>query len=123
MDKTKRMEIDLQREISFIVNTKVKDPKIGFVTITGVELSHDYSWLNVFVSIMGEKKKIHDSMKGLDQCKGFIKKNLNERIKLRSMPKINFVYDNSVDRGIRITTWINYLIDCQTSFLKVMIFY
>ncbi len=103
MDKTKRMEIDLQREISFIVNTKVKDPRIGFVTITGVELSHDYSWLNVFVSIMGEKKKIYDSMKGLDQCKGFIKKNLNERIKLRSMPKINFVYDNSVDRGIRIT--------------------
>lgn len=103
MDRTKRMEIDLQREISFIINTKVKDPRIGFVTITGVELSQDYSWLNVFVSIMGEEEKIHDSMQGLNQCKGFIKKNLNERIKLRSMPKINFVYDNSVDRGIRIT--------------------
>jgi len=103
MDKIKRMEIDLQREISFIVNTKVKDPRIGFVTITSVELSHDYSWLNVFVSIMGEEKKIHDSMQGLNQCKGFVKRNLKERIKLRSMPKINFVYDNSVDRGIRIT--------------------
>jgi len=103
MDRTKRMEIDLQREISFIVNTKVKDPRIGFATITGVELSHDYSRLNVFVSIMGEEKKVHDSIQGLNQCKGFIKRNLKERIKLRSMPKINFVYDNSVDKGIRIT--------------------
>ena len=109
MDRMKKMEVDLEREISFIINTKVKDPRIGFVTITDVELSSDYHWMNVFISIMGDDEKIRDSLQGLNKCRGFIKKNLKKRIKLRIIPDINFVYDRSIDRGLRITKIIETL--------------
>lgn len=103
MHKIKKIEIDLKREISYIINSKVKDPRIGFITITDVELSPDYRWLNVFVSIMGDKKKVDETFEGLKKCSGFIKKSLKGRVRLRNIPKMNFVYDNSVDRGMKIT--------------------
>jgi len=109
MERIKKMEVDLEREISFIINTKVKDPRVGFVTITDVELSSDYHWINVFISVMGDDEKIHDSIQGLNQCRGFIKKNLKKRIKLRIIPEINFVYDRAIDRGLRITKIIETL--------------
>lgn len=103
MRKKKKIEIDLKREISFIINTKIKDPRIGFVTVTDVELSPDYHWLNAFISIMGSAKEINDTLEVLKQCRGFIKKNLIGRLRLRNIPDINFIYDNSIDKGLKIT--------------------
>lgn len=103
MDRIRKIEIDLKREISFIINAKVKNPKVGFVTITGVKLSPDFHWLNIFVSIMGTQEEIDEGMTGLKECVGFIKKNLRQRIKLRNIPKINFLYDTSINKGIRVT--------------------
>jgi ribosome-binding factor A len=109
MDRNRKLEIDLKREISFIVNTKLKDPRIGFVTVTGVKLSPDYHYLDVFVSIMGEKKIIEDSIDGLNSCEGFIKKNLKERFRLRTIPEVKFIYDKSIDNGMRITQILDSL--------------
>jgi ribosome-binding factor A len=103
MNKSRKIEIDLKREIGFIINTKIKDPRIGFVTLTDVKLSPDFHYLDVFISIMGNEKVIGDSLAVLKQCDGFIKKNLKERFKLRTMPEIKFIYDNSIDKGIRVT--------------------
>ncbi|MBC7332893.1 MAG: 30S ribosome-binding factor RbfA [Actinobacteria bacterium] len=102
MDRIRKIEIDLKREISYIINAKVKNPKVSFVTITDVRLSPDFHWLDIFVSIMGNQDAINEGMRGLKESIGFIKKNLRERVKLRIMPKINFLYDTSVDKGIRI---------------------
>jgi ribosome-binding factor A len=102
MDRARKLEIDLQREISFIINSKLKDPRIGFVTVTGVKLSTDYHYLDVFVSVMGEPKIIDDTIKGLNSCDGFIKKNLKERFRLRTMPEIKFIYDKSIANGMKI---------------------
>jgi ribosome-binding factor A len=104
MNKARKLEIDLQREISFIINSKLKDPRIGFVTVTDVKLSPDYHYLDIFVSIMGEERVKNDSMKGLNQCEGFIKKNLKERFRLRTIPDIKFIYDTSIEQGMKITT-------------------
>lgn len=104
MNKARKLEIDLQREISFIINSKLKDPRIGFVTVTDVKLSHDYHYLDIFVSIMGEERVQNDSMKGLNQCEGFIKKNLKERFRLRTIPDIKFIYDKSIEQGLKITS-------------------
>ena len=104
MNKARKLEIDLQREISFIINSKLKDPRIGFVTVTDVKLSPDYHYLNIFVSIMGEEKVKNDSMEGLNQCEGFIKKNLKERFRLRTIPDIKFIYDKSIEQGLKITS-------------------
>jgi ribosome-binding factor A len=103
MNRARKLEIDLQREISFIINSKLKDPRIGFVTVTDVKLSPDYHYLDIFVSIMGEERIKNDSMEGLNQCEGFIKKNLKKRFKLRTIPDIKFIYDKSIAQGLKIT--------------------
>jgi len=103
VDRTRKAEIDLRREISFIINTKVKDPRIGFVTITDTKLSADFKWLDVFVSIMGEEDEINRGLEGLRNCCGFIKKNLQGRLKFKSIPNIRFLYDKSIDKGIKIS--------------------
>jgi len=109
MTRARKLEIDLQREISFIINSKLKDPRIGFVTVTDVRLSHDYHYLDIFVSVMGEERVKNDSMKGLNQCEGFIKKNLKERFRLRIIPDIKFIYDKSIEQGLKITSILENL--------------
>ncbi len=103
MDRGKKTEIDLMREISFIINNKVKDPRIGFITITGAKLSSDHKWLDVFVTILGEEEKIKNSLAGLNNCCGFIKKNLVKKFRLKSIPNIKFIYDQSIDQGLKIS--------------------
>ncbi|MCG9478833.1 MAG: 30S ribosome-binding factor RbfA [Actinomycetia bacterium] len=109
MDRIKKLEIDLKRELGFVVNSLVKDPRLGFVTITGINLSPDFKYLDVYVSVMGGQEKIDQSMKALDRSKGFIKKKLNERIKLRAVPVLRFQYDESIDKGMRITEILDEL--------------
>ena len=109
MNRARKLEVDLQREISFIINSKLKDPRIGFVTVTDVKLSPDYHYLDIFVSIMGEERVKNDSMKGLNQCEGFMKKNLKERFRLRTIPEIKFIYDKSIEHGLKITSILENL--------------
>jgi ribosome-binding factor A len=109
MDRLKKTEIDLQREISFIINSKIKDPRIGFVTVTDVQLSNDHRYLDIFVSIMGDGEKISNSLQGLRHCEGFIKKNLKERFRLKTMPELKFIYDRSIDHGIKVTELLENL--------------
>jgi ribosome-binding factor A len=103
MDRLRKLEIDLKREISFIINSKIKDPRIGFITLTDVRLSSDFHYLDVFISIMGSSQTVEDSLAALKKCDGFIKKNLKERLKLRTMPAIKFIYDKSIDQGMKIS--------------------
>lgn len=109
MDKLKKIEADLKREIGFIINSKIKDPRVGFVTITGVKLSSDYHYLDVFFSVMGGEKNIDDSIAGLKNCDGFIKKNLKQRFRIRYIPELRFIFDNSVQTGIRISELLDDL--------------
>lgn len=103
VDKVRKIEIDLKREISFIINNKVKDPRVRFITITDTKLSSDFKWLDIFVSIMDQEDRTSKSLEGLRNCCGFIKKNLQHRFKLKSMPNIRFLHDRSIDEGMRIS--------------------
>ena len=109
MDKLKKTEIDLQREISFIINSKVKDPRVGFVTITGVRLSPDFHYMDVYFTLLDENGNLKLCLKGLNTCKGFIKKNIQARIKIKTMPEIKFIYDKSIENGLRINQIIEDL--------------
>ncbi|MCJ7666236.1 MAG: 30S ribosome-binding factor RbfA, partial [Actinobacteria bacterium] len=92
-----------KREISFIINTKIKDPRIGFITVTDTKLSPDGKYLDIFVSIMEKDDPTEKRLAALKNSSGFIKKNLIERIKLRNVPELKFIYDNSVDTGLKIS--------------------
>ncbi|MBN1298980.1 MAG: 30S ribosome-binding factor RbfA [Actinobacteria bacterium] len=109
MDRLKKLEIDLQREISFIINSKIKDPRLGFITITGVRLSSDFHYLNIYISVMDDENKIEGSLDVLKKCEGFIKNNIKNRIKLRTMPDFKFIYDNSINKGMKISEIIEDL--------------
>ena len=103
MDKIKKLAIDIQREISFIINTKIKDPRIGFTTVTDSRLSSDGKYLDIYVSIMGKDDQLKNQLNALKKCSGFIKKNLSKRMRLRNIPELKFIYDESVDRGLKIS--------------------
>ncbi len=109
MDKLRKIESDLKREVSFIINTKIKDPRVGFITITGVRLSPDYHYLDVFISVMGGEKNVEDSIAGLKNCDGFIKKNLKKRFRIKCMPDLRFIYDSSVQTGMRVSKLLDNL--------------
>jgi ribosome-binding factor A len=102
MDRNKKIEIDLIREISFILNSKVKDPRIGFVTLTYVKLSADYHYMDIYFTVLNKEENLKSCLEGLNNCKGFIKKNLLERIKLRTTPEMKFIYDETIEKGTRI---------------------
>lgn len=103
MNRIKKLAVDIKREISFIINTRIKDPRIGFITITDARLSADGKYLDVYLSIMGKRSETDKSLEALKKCSGFIKKNLSERIKLKNVPELKFIYDDSIDRGMKIT--------------------
>ena len=103
MDKIKKLAIDIQREISFIINTKIKDPRIGFITVTDARLSPDGKYFDIYVSIMDKDDRQEKRLDALKKCSGFIKKNLTRRMRLRNVPELKFIYDESVKRGLKIS--------------------
>lgn len=103
MDRIKKLAIDIKREISFIINTRIKDPRIGFITVTDTRLSADGKYLDIYFSTMGKTADADSCTEALKRCSGFIKKNLSSHIRLRNVPELKFIYDDSIDRGLRIT--------------------
>lgn len=90
----------MKREIADILMRKIKDPRIGFVTVTGVDVAQDLKNAKVFVSVYGGDKE--ESLKGLKSATPFIRSELGRRIRMRSIPEILFRYDGTVEQGAHI---------------------
>jgi ribosome-binding factor A len=99
----------LKEEISKIVMYKLKDPRVGFVTITKVETSPDLREAKIFVSIMGEQPQKEENLRGLERASGFIRNELRRNIRLKGIPRINFILDTSIDYSMHINKIINSL--------------
>lgn len=100
--RPERVQEALRQEISRIVQNEVKDPRLGFLTITRVELTRDLRYARVFFSTLGESKEKHLALKGLNHAKGYIKGLIADRIKLRFMPEIEFKIDESFEHAKKI---------------------
>ena len=100
--RPERVQEALRQEISRIVQNELKDPRLGFLTITGVELTRDLRYAKVYFSVLGDAKNKQLALKGLKSAKGFIKGLIADRIKLRFMPELDFRIDESFDRGKHI---------------------
>lgn len=100
--RVERLALQIQREVSGLLRTEVKDPRIGFVTVTRVQLSSDYSYAKVHVSILGEEAARLESLAALERAKGFIRGEVGRRIRMRLTPEIQFVLDESLDYSERI---------------------
>ncbi len=95
-----RVGDQMAHEIADILMRKIKDPRIGFVTVTGVDVSDDLRNAKVFVSIYGGSKE--DTLKGLDSASAFIRSELGRRMRLRLVPEIIFRFDETVERGAHL---------------------
>ena len=103
--RTERVAQQMQREIAELIRLEINDPRVRLVTITGVEVSGDYSHAKVFFTRLDGK---HDeAQQGLESASGFLRKQLAHSIKLRVMPQLHFVYDASVERGSHLSQLID----------------
>ena len=87
----------------------LKDPRIGFVTITGVETSSDLRHATVYVSVLGSARKRDATLQGLGSSRGILQARLNRELHLKRTPQLAFEYDPSVERGVRMTHLIDEL--------------
>ena len=94
-------------ELSDLLRMRVKDPRVGFASITHVEVSGDLRHAKIFVSVMGTSEEQADTMKGLKNATGYLRHELATRIALRYMPDIVFKLDTSIAEGARIIDLIN----------------
>jgi ribosome-binding factor A len=117
MDESEQMEgkrsekvADLiHKEISEMLVKTIKDPRIGFVTITRVAVSEDYRSAKVYFSVAGTVEERQRSMEGLDSAKGYVRKELGRRIRLRYTPEIIFKFDPSIEYAIHIGEVIRHI--------------
>lgn len=92
----------LKSEISEIIRRELKDPRLGFVTVTDVEITPDLRSAKVFISIMGNKTQKSDGMKALRSAAGFIRSEFAKRASMKVTPEIVFMEDTGIERGSRI---------------------
>lgn len=101
-DRATRIAHHIQEELGRILAKGLKDPRVGFVTITGVELSPDLRHGKVFYSVLGSEEEKRATGEGLKAASGFLKREAARALSLRHVPELRFVYDDSAERGARI---------------------
>lgn len=100
--RPRRVAEQIQRELAELIQLEVKDPRVGMVTLTGVEVTADYAHAKVFFSLLGDQARIDAALKGLTSAAGFLRSQVAHRMKLRVMPMLHFVHDISIEQGARL---------------------
>lgn len=101
-----RVGEQLHRELAQLVHDAVKDPRVGMVTIVDVEVSRDLAHAKVYFTAFGEDEVARTSEAGLNRAVGFLRRELGRRLKMRGMPELRFVYDETERKGARIDSLI-----------------
>ncbi len=101
-----RISEQMQRELADIIRTELKDPRVGWVTVTGVDVTRDYSHAKVFSTLM-TSSDLDTTQHALERAAGFMRSEVARRIKLFTVPQLHFVYDYSIERGVHMTQLIN----------------
>lgn len=97
-----RVGEQIKKELSLLIQNELKDPRIGFVTVTGVDLSNDLSQAKVYLSVLGSEEEKAASLKAIDRANGFLRSELGKVIRLRHTPELIFKFDESIAYGSHI---------------------
>ena len=103
----RRIADQIQRELSEIIRMELKDPRVGLITITDVEVTQDNEHAKVFFTALGEPVQQEAAGRALNHAAGFMRSELAQRLKLRTVPQLRFDYDVSVERGMRLSELID----------------
>jgi ribosome-binding factor A len=100
--RMRRVDEAVRAVLSDAITQDLKDPRVGFVTVTAVQTSPDLRYARVYVSVLGDDEERADSMVGLQSAGGYLQRRVASELRLKHTPSIEFAYDESVDRGMRI---------------------
>ena len=98
-----RINASIKETLSSVITAEgLKDPRVGFVTVTGVETSPDQRYAKVYVSVLGKQAEREATMTALDKSKGFLQARLNTALHMKRTPQLEFVYDGTLDNALHI---------------------
>jgi ribosome-binding factor A len=106
--RMRRVDESVRAVLSDAIGKQLQDPRVGFVTVTGVKTSPDLRHARVYVSVLGDEQVKAASLEGLRSAHGFLQKRVASELILKHTPTLSFEYDSSVDRGMRISELLNH---------------
>lgn len=102
--RLEKLSEEIKREISHILRNEIKDPRISsMVSVTAVEVSRDLSHAKIYISLLGSEREKEKTLEGLQRARGFIRKELGRRVRMRIVPEITFTIDKSIEYGAYIS--------------------
>ncbi|NLF54448.1 MAG: 30S ribosome-binding factor RbfA [Thauera phenolivorans] len=105
--RSQRVVEQIRRELAELIRLEVKDPRVGFITLTDVEITPDYAHAKVFFTSMTGEADVPEIMQGLRRASGFLRRELGRRVRIHTTPELHFVYDRSVEEGSRLSKLID----------------
>ena len=105
--RLRRVAEQIQRELSDIIRLDLKDPRVGMITLTDVEVSTDLAHAKIFFTTLGDQAALAQAEAGLARAAGFLRSALARRISTHNVPELHFCYDASVERGVRLSQLID----------------
>lgn len=108
--RSQRVVEQIRRELAELIRTEVKDPRVGFITLTDVEISPDYAHAKVFFTSMTGEDGVPEILVGLRRASGFLRRELGRRVRIHTTPELHFVYDKSVEEGSRMSRLIDEVV-------------
>ena len=110
-----RIGEQIRRELAELIRADLKDPRVGMVSLTGVEVSPDYSHAKVFFSCMSGREHADETLAGLQKAAGFLRRELSQRMTTRGTPQLRFVFDESLERGADLSKLIEEAVSVSAS--------
>ena len=105
--RSQRVVEQIRRELAELIRLEVKDPRVGFITLTDVEITPDYAHAKIFFTSLKGQEGLDEVQKGLRRASSFLRRELGRRIRIHTLPELHFVYDPSVETGNRISALID----------------
>lgn len=111
--RPRRVAEQMQRELAELIQLEVKDPRVGMVTLTDVEVTPDYSHAKIFFTLLSQGHPLDETLEGLNRAAGYLRSQLAHRMRLRIMPQLHFFFDSSVERGVQLSQLIEDAISLE----------
>lgn len=110
--KNTRINAEVQRELSAVIRSELKDPRIGMMTsVTGAQVAPDLKTCKVYISVLGDDRAKEETLRGLRSAEGFIRRMLARNLNLRNTPELTFVLDESIEYGVHMSKLIDEVVE------------
>lgn len=104
--RSERVAEQVRRDLSMLIQSELKDPRVSMISLTAVELTPDYAHAKVFFTTL-KSEQVPDILQGLKRASGFLRRELGRRISIHTLPELHFIHDNSIERGMDLSQLID----------------